>query len=157
MHREAIKLWILGRTAWAWRYSFPLFQDIGSWKWVWKVLRYWNQPCPNDNKLQVQKQPFRWVLIKGCSENMQGIYMRTTILKCDFNKVVLQLYWNHTSTWVFSCTVAENWDIISFFDFTFCLFSFFLFFSIFCHFYFVYFVFVFILFSFCSFSVLNFS
>ena len=23
--------------------------------------------------------------------------------KCNFNKVSLQLYWNHTSAWVFSC------------------------------------------------------
>ena len=26
--------------------------------------------------------------------------------KCDFNKVALQLYWNHTLTWVFSCKFA---------------------------------------------------
>ena len=26
--------------------------------------------------------------------------------KCDFNKVAKQLYWNHTSTWVFSCKFA---------------------------------------------------
>ena len=23
--------------------------------------------------------------------------------KCDFDKVAKQLYWNHTSTWLFSC------------------------------------------------------
>ena len=26
--------------------------------------------------------------------------------KCDFNKVALQLYWNHTSAWLFSCKFA---------------------------------------------------
>ena len=26
--------------------------------------------------------------------------------KCDFNKVALQLYRNHTSAWVFSCKFA---------------------------------------------------
>ena len=26
--------------------------------------------------------------------------------KCDFNKVIKQLYWNHTSAWVFSCKFA---------------------------------------------------
>ena len=31
---------------------------------------------------------------------MQQIYGRTTMPKCDFNKVALQVYWNHTSTWV---------------------------------------------------------
>ena len=38
-----------------------------------------------------------------CFEKMQQIYMRTPIPKCDFNKVALQLCWNSTSTWVFSC------------------------------------------------------
>ena len=28
------------------------------------------------------------------------------MLKCDFNKVVLQRYWNPTSVWVFSCKFA---------------------------------------------------
>ena len=32
------------------------------------------------------------------SENMQQIYSRTPMPKCDFNKVAKQLYWNHTST-----------------------------------------------------------
>ena len=34
---------------------------------------------------------------------MQQIYRRTPILKCDFNKVALQLYRNYTSAWVLSC------------------------------------------------------
>ena len=37
---------------------------------------------------------------------MQQIYRRTPMPKCDFSKVALQLYWNHTSTWVFSCKFA---------------------------------------------------
>ena len=43
-----------------------------------------------------QKQPSRGALKKRCSENMQQIYRRTPMPKCDFNKVALQLYWNHT-------------------------------------------------------------
>ena len=44
-----------------------------------------------------QKQPFRGVLSKRCSENMQQIYRRTPMLKCDFNKVAEQLInRNHT-------------------------------------------------------------
>ena len=35
-----------------------------------------------------QKQPFRGVLKKRCSENMQQIYRRTPMLKYDFNEVV---------------------------------------------------------------------
>ena len=37
---------------------------------------------------------------------MQQIYRRTTMSKWDFNKVALQLYWNHTLAWVFSCKFA---------------------------------------------------
>ena len=35
----------------------------------------------------MQKQPSRGVLIKMCSENMQQIYRRAPMPKCDFNKV----------------------------------------------------------------------
>ena len=38
------------------------------------------------------KQPPRGVLRKRYSENMQQIYRRTPMPKCDFNKVALQLY-----------------------------------------------------------------
>ena len=38
-----------------------------------------------------QEQPSRGVLRKWCSENMQQIYRRTPMPKCDFNKVALQL------------------------------------------------------------------
>ena len=48
-----------------------------------------------------QKQPSRVVRIKRCSENMQQIYRRAPMPKCDFNKVAKQLYWNRTSLWVF--------------------------------------------------------
>ena len=34
-----------------------------------------------------QKQPSRGVLRKRCSENMQKIYRRAPMSKCDFNKV----------------------------------------------------------------------
>ena len=40
----------------------------------------------------------RGVLRKRCSENMQQIYRRTPMPKCDFNKVALQkaTAWGHT-------------------------------------------------------------
>ena len=50
-----------------------------------------------------QKQSPRGVLKKRYSENMQQIYRRTPMPKCDFNKVAKQLYWYRTSAWVFSC------------------------------------------------------
>ena len=39
-----------------------------------------------------QKQPSRGVPWKRCSENMQQIYRKTPMPKCDFNKVAKQLY-----------------------------------------------------------------
>ena len=39
-----------------------------------------------------QEQPSRGVLRKRCSENMQQIYSRTPMPKCDFNEVVKQRY-----------------------------------------------------------------
>ena len=56
--------------------------------------------------LQVQKQSPIGVFQKMCSANMQQIYRRTPTEKCEFRKVVNQLYWNHTSAWVFSCKFA---------------------------------------------------
>ena len=53
-----------------------------------------------------QKQPPRGVLKKRCSKNMQKIYRTAPMPKCDFNKVALQLYWNHTLSWVLSCKFA---------------------------------------------------
>ena len=38
-----------------------------------------------------QKQPPRFVLRKRCSENRQQIYKRTSMPKCDFNKVALHI------------------------------------------------------------------
>ena len=39
-----------------------------------------------------RQQPTRGVFRKRCYENMQQIYRRATMLKCDFNKVALQPY-----------------------------------------------------------------
>ena len=38
----------------------------------------------------VQKQPFRGVMLKTFSGNMQQIYRKTPMPKCDFNKAALQ-------------------------------------------------------------------
>ena len=59
-----------------------------------------------DLLLWIQKQPSRGVLRRKCSEDMQQNYRRTPMSKYDFNKVALQLYWNSTVTWVFSCKFA---------------------------------------------------
>ena len=54
----------------------------------------------------LQKQPSRGDYRKVRSENMLEIYRRSPMQKCDFNKVALQLCWNHALTWVFSCKFA---------------------------------------------------
>ena len=41
------------------------------------------------NLINIQKQPSRVVLRKWCSVNIQQIYRRTPMPKCDFNKVPL--------------------------------------------------------------------
>ena len=46
-------------------------------------------------KLLLQKQPLKGVLEKRCSENMQQIYRRTPMPKCNFNKVAKQLAHRH--------------------------------------------------------------
>ena len=58
------------------------------------------------NKWMLQKQPLRGVPRKRCSVNMQQIYRRTSMPKCDFNKVAKQLYWNYILAWVFPCEFA---------------------------------------------------
>ena len=42
--------------------------------------------------LNLHKKPPRGVVRKICSENMQQIYRRTFMPKCDLNEVALQLY-----------------------------------------------------------------
>ena len=41
-----------------------------------------------------------------CSANMQQIYRKTPMQKCDFSNVANQFYWNHTVAWVFSYKFA---------------------------------------------------
>ena len=64
--------------------------------WPWLTARNWIEYRSSRPKV------FSW---KVCSKNMQQIY-RTTMPQCDFNKVALQFYWNHTSAWVFSFKFA---------------------------------------------------
>ena len=59
----------------------------------------------NDN-LGLQKHSPRGVLIKRCSENMQQIFRRTPMRKCDCNKVALiKLLCNFIET-----TLPHGWS-----------------------------------------------
>ena len=57
-------------------YLFDLQRQPKHWRYHWKgeIWRY----C--------QKQPFRSVVIQRCSKNMQQIYRKIPMSKCDFNK-----------------------------------------------------------------------
>ena len=44
----------------------------------------------NGLTIDIQTQPSRDILRERCSENMQQIYRKTPMTKCDFNKVGLQ-------------------------------------------------------------------
>ena len=71
-------------------------------------VRFWDLLCFicltfNPQYCYLQKQQFKGLFRKGCPENMQQIYRRTPMPKCDFNKVSLRIYLNHTSAWAFSC------------------------------------------------------
>ena len=91
--------------------------QIFSTKVCWKKHIYYQQhniktKCwihfkSKSQSLFLQKQPPKGVSRKRCSENMQQIYRRTPMPKCDFNKVAKQLNWNHTWTWVFSSKCAS--------------------------------------------------
>ena len=79
-------------------------------KWMSNISSlsyYWEKPLflklRSSKFKKLQKQPFRGVLLKRCSKQ---IYRRTPMPKCNFNEVALQLYWNCTSAWVFSCKFA---------------------------------------------------
>ena len=76
-----------------------------------KLLYFWEEKSSPVLISKNQKQPSRGVLRKMGSENMQQIYGRTPVPKSDFNKVALQLYWNLTSAWVFSCKFAAYFRI----------------------------------------------
>ena len=69
---------------------------------LYQGCKLWNSEISKN----LQKQPRRGVPRKRCSKNKQKIYRRTLMPKCDFNHVALQLYWNHTSAWAFSCKSA---------------------------------------------------
>ena len=53
---------------------------------MWKVER----------RKDVQKQPPIGAPRKRCSKNLQQIYRKTPMPRCNFNKVLKQFYWNHT-------------------------------------------------------------
>ena len=89
----------------AWKIYRVTYPDRMKWRFEY-VDRAFSYPFHTTAPLYFQKQPSRGVLRKRCSENMQQINRRTLMPKCDFSKVAKQLFWNRTSTWVFSFIFA---------------------------------------------------
>ena len=91
-------------------FVLKLFKDAG---WV---------KAPHVNKTKntavafsiFQKQRSRGILSKRCSENMQQIYRRTPMPKCDFNKVALQFIeialWHGCSPAYFAAYFQNNFS-----------------------------------------------
>ena len=106
--------------------TFLYMCDAKLFKFQWQILRPWlEKECLGPGSVSMsplsmiiqeasqiysskfyQKEPSRGVLSKRCSENMQQIYRRTPMPKCDFSKATLQFYWNCTLAWVFCCIFA---------------------------------------------------
>ena len=83
--KKALLSWIIFAQIWAYPSVLIKTLHLSTWK-----------------KTQImQKQPSRGVLRKKYSENMQQIYRRIPMPKCD-----LQLNWNRTSAWVSACKLA---------------------------------------------------
>ena len=62
-------------------------------KFIWQKaeeLKFWVGSTHSFNMTEFydgQRQPFRGVLVRSCSENIQQIYRRKPLPKCSFNKV----------------------------------------------------------------------
>ena len=53
-----------------------------------------------------RSRPTEVFMQKGILKIGSKFFRRTSMAKCNFNKVALQLYWNHTLAWVFSWKFA---------------------------------------------------
>ena len=74
-------------------------------KGVLKICRKFTRerPCRSMISIKLQSNFMKITLRHGRSP---VIYRRTPMPKYDFSKVANQLYWNHTTAWVFSCKFA---------------------------------------------------
>ena len=68
-----------------------LFKTYGledsNWTEIWSLSKIWVSFYFHQGMNTWQKQPSRGTLRNKCSENMQQVYMRAPMSKCDFNNV----------------------------------------------------------------------
>ena len=86
-----------------WNLATIALPDRGLQHYTSHIMLQWWRLC----KLQVstRSSPLD-ALRKRCSENMQQVYRKTLMSRCDLNKAAKQLYWNRTLAWVFFCKFA---------------------------------------------------
>ena len=68
-----------------------LKQKFGKETLLKKVKRERRRLTFQDENYRIQKQPPRGIPRKRCSENMQQVYRRTPIPKCDFNSNCIEI------------------------------------------------------------------
>ena len=61
-----------------------------------------------EQRYEMQKPPFRGVLRKRCSENMQQIYKRTPMPKCDFSATLLKSHFSMGVLHIFRTPFLNN-------------------------------------------------
>ena len=98
--------WKAFRTQFTLASTLSIFGYIKSLRKNWYINDYGSVEMLLRSFLVLRKHLPRGVLRKKWFENMEQIYRRTPIPKCDFNNVSKHLYWNRTSAWVFSCKFA---------------------------------------------------
>ena len=72
-------------------------------KFPWTLSNSWVVYFISCNKFDIQNQSTGGVLRKSRSKNIQQIYKRLPMPKCDLKKFAKKIYWSHISAWVFSC------------------------------------------------------
>ena len=113
-HRMVTTKWAY-RKEWSFATNYFIF-----WKFCFSLRTsykdlVWFTNNPNTHiRTFCKRWSFTWryffpvsILKKKCSENMQQFYRRAPTRQGDFNKVTLQIYWNHTSKWHLWRTASE--------------------------------------------------
>ena len=89
-----------------WWYTYTLFQEQGPFENIFPS-KFINLSTPfSFTGCYISETALQRCFLEKVLWKYAAIHMGTTMPKCDFNKVTVQLYWNHTSAWVLSCKFA---------------------------------------------------
>ena len=79
-------------------------------KFPWTLSNSWVVYFISCNEFDIQNQSSGGILRKSCSKNIQQIYKRLPMPKCDLKKFAKKIYWSHISAWVFSCKFGVHFQ-----------------------------------------------